>query len=877
MGQDRAEAELMVGLAEAVPQHLIERDDLLALLKELLCEALGGSGRLVFVGGEAGVGKSALAAALAGAAQGQVVRRGCCDNITTAEPLGSLVDALPELASALENEADASRFRMFQHVRDLLSGSPMLLVLEDIHWADEATLEALRFIGRRLLGTRLMILATFRPEETGHDDALTVVLGDLATLPGVVRMQVPPLTATGVRQLLELASSGLDAAEVYQRTGGNPFYVTEVLAAGPGRVPSTVRDAVLARVSRLSPAGRAVAAAAAVLGRCAEIDLLAGASGQELAAVDDCLRRGVLVTDGDGVGFRHELARLAVEQSLPQAERADVHARALAQLTRRGSGDDRRLAHHAAGCGDRAAVLRHAPLAAARAARAGAHREAAEQLQLALRHYDRPDRRRAELLGQLAYECYLTDQLEKARASQLAALEIFEQKTDPVAVGAAHRWLSRLSWMLGQNQDSERYAAAAIATLEPLPPGQELAMAYSNLSQLRMLRGDPSQAVRWGAKAIRLARRLGDADTEIHALNNVGTALWVTGDVAQGQARLAQSLDLALATDAHEHAARAYNNFGNTAIQTRMFSVADRYLHAGIGYCADHDLDPWRLNMTALLAWSLADQGRYAEADQRLAELSRYPYLSPLTRVGVLAVAGALAARRGEATSALDEALPIATRTDPEDLVQVATVRAEAAWIAGRPPDITPEVDVAWPAAIARSHSWELGELSWWLRAAGEDRPSPVPLPSPFALMLAGEYRAAAEQWRTLGCPLWQAYALARSPSTQDAQECLDILGRLGIPAVRRAVLRDRHAAGLPVPRGPRPLSRANPCGLTPREVEVLGLLADGLSYAEVAQRLILSEKTVGHHVSAVLRKLGEPTRSRAVAAAVRRGIVTPN
>jgi DNA-binding NarL/FixJ family response regulator len=142
--------------------------------------------------------------------------------------------------------------------------------------------------------------------------------------------------------------------------------------------------------------------------------------------------------------------------------------------------------------------------------------------------------------------------------------------------------------------------------------------------------------------------------------------------------------------------------------------------------------------------------------------------------------------------------------------------------------------------------------------------------------MLAGQHRAAASTWRDLGCPLWSAYALAFSTKTGDAQECMDILGRLGAAAARHAVLRARHARGLAVPRGPRPTSRANPAGLTAREVEVLGLLADGLSYAEVAERLTLSEKTVGHHVSAVLRKLSEPTRSRAVATALRLGIIPP-
>jgi DNA-binding CsgD family transcriptional regulator/Tfp pilus assembly protein PilF len=495
----------------------------------------------------------------------------------------------------------------------------------------------------------------------------------------------------------------------------------------------------------------------------------------------------------------------------------------------------------------------------------------------ALRYHDRPDRRRAVLLEQLSYECYLTDQLGRARAGRLEALEIHEREDDALSVGRSQRWLSRLSWFLGQNADSERYAAAAVAALESLPPGRELAMAYSNMAQLRMLADDSAQAVRLGAKAIELARGLGDRDTETHALNNVGSALVMAGDT-EGWARLAQSLDLALADDAHEHAARAYTNLGSLAVENGLFGDADQHLRAGIAYCADRDLDSWRLYMSAWLARSLAEQGRYAAAEQYLADVMRYPQTTPPTRVAALAVAGVLAARRGgDGAAVLGEALPLAIQTgESQRLVPVAAARAEAVWIAGRLADITAEIDRAWPAAIAHPQPWDLGELSWWLHVAGEHRQVPIPLARPFALMLAGEHRAAADGWRALGCPLWSAYALARSPQPRDAQECLDILDRLGAPAVRRAVLRDRHADGLPVPRGPRPASRAHPCGLTAREVEVLSLLGDGLSYAEVAERLILSEKTVGHHVSAVLRKLGEPTRSRAVATALRRGIIPP-
>src|SRR5499427_4334040 len=546
---------------------LVEREGFLASLEQLLDEALGGSGRLVFLGGEAGVGKTALAAALAEAASGPVVRRGSCDSITTAEPLGPILDAVPELAEIVDQDAGMSRLRLFHKIRGLLSESPMLLVLEDVHWADEATLDILRFLGRRLAGAELMILATFRSEEAGGEHPLTVVMGDLASLPGVVRMRLPALSVTGVRQLLDDAGSAMDAGDVHLRTGGNPFFVTEVLAAGSERVPATVRDAVLARVSRLSPAAQEVAGVASVLGRHAEIDFVVAVSGRPLAAVDECLDRGVLVLDGTAVGFRHDLARLAVEQSLPTAERAGAHARALAQLLALGSRDHRRLAHHAAGSGDREAVARHAPLAAARAARLGAHREAAEHIQLALRYHETPDRERAELLDRLSYECYLTDQAMRARDSGLAALGIYEQEQDIRSIGTSQRWLSRLTWFLGQNADSERYAAAAVTTLEQLGPGPGLAMAYSNLSQLRMLSDDHTEALLWGEKAIELARRFGEREAEMHALNNVGAVLAWLGEVTEGRARLTQSLDMALADDAHEHAARAYTNLGGMATQ----------------------------------------------------------------------------------------------------------------------------------------------------------------------------------------------------------------------------------------------------------------------------------------------------------------------
>lgn len=861
---------------------LVEREYFLAALTRLLDEAVTGRGRLAFLGGEAGVGKTALVSALAAAAGDRVaVRRGGCDSLATAAPLGPLTEAVPEILDVVEASDEVNRPRLFRSLRDVLAAQPTLLVIEDVHWGDEATLEMLRYLGRRLDGLPLLIVATYRADEVSRLHELTVVLGDLATSAGVARMQLPPLTPAGVEQLVRAAGSALDANAVHVSTGGNPFYVTEVLAAGATAVPATVRDAVLARAARLSAPAQQVLAAAAVLGPRAELRTLTAVASQGTVAVDECVRLGMLVEDGhDGRGgaltFRHELARLAIEQTLTPGARAELHAVALRTLRAAGERDDRRLAHHAAACGDRAAVAEHAPRAAARAARLGAHREAAENYRLAVAFHDGPDDLRADLFEALSYECYLTDQLDDAFTARVEAMRHFDQAGDTLGAGRSQRWLSRLSWFLGRNEQSEQYAAAAVSTLEPLGANHELAMAYSNQAQLRMLANDSAQAIEWGNRAIVLARRIGDRETECHALNNIGTALAHEGDALDGEQRLAQSLDLALTEDLHEHAARAYTNLGSIPVANRRFAAGDRQLRAGIAYATERDLDSWRLYMSAWLARSLCEQGRYAAAAQCAHEVLRQPHLSPITKVPALVVSAQLAMRRGDDSSAqLAEAAELAEAIgEAQRLVPVAVAQAEAAWLDGRTHDLVAAVDRAWSVALQHPNPWDVGELAWWLSVAGERRPA-VAVARPFALMLDGAFSDAAQEWQAIGAPLWAALALGASADLADARDALDLVDGLGAPAVRTALLRDRYERGLPVPRGPRPSSRANPSGLTQRELEVLRLLADGLSNAQVAGRLFLSEKTVGHHVSSVLRKLDEPSRTRAVAAALKAGILT--
>ena len=823
----------------------------------------------MFVDGEAGVGKTALTGRFARTATGVRVLRGTADSPTTAAPLGPFLDALADLEDLL-----ATGPRLFPVIRSALAATATLVVLEDLHWADEATLDLLGFLGRRLDDFPVLIVGTLRDDEVTGSHPLTILLGDLATVPGVERIHVPRLTGPAVRRLTDAAGSAVDAEELFRRTQGNPFFVTEVLATDGASLPPSVRDAALARAARLSPAARRVLDAAAVIGGGIGLDLLRDVSGQRSDAIDECVERGMLIGGGAVVDFRHELARQAVEQALPSATRVGLHAAVLAWLTRRGHADDRRLAHHAEASGNATALLVHAPRAGDRAARLGAHREAAEHYRAALRFgylLDRPER--AALLERLSYECYLTDQVQAAADSQAEALELHRLDGDDGRAGDALRWLSRLSWFLGRSADAERYAMEALTILERLGAGSELAMAYSNVSQLRMLSGDTEAASAWGGKAIELARALGDRQVESHALNNVGCALMTAGRLAEGSAQLARSLDIALATDAHEHAARAYTNLGSAWVTERRFADADRHLRAGIAYCLERDLDTWRLYMAAWLARSLAEQGRWDDARQTADEVLRRPHLSRMSRIPALVVAAQIAVRRGEpgADAALDEALALAVPTgESQRLLPVVTARAEAAWTAGR--SIAAELDRA--RQLARENPWEVGELAWWGRLAGLPDAVPPSCAEPFALMLSGRAAAAAAAWAENGSPLWQARALIASEHAADVRDGVEMLRGLGAEATVRAVLRDLHAQGRPVPRGPRPASRANPAGLTGRELEVLTLLAAGLSNADIAARLYLSKKTAGHHVSAVLRKLGEPTRSRAVAAALQRGIV---
>jgi DNA-binding CsgD family transcriptional regulator len=874
---------------------LLEREAPRAALEEQLAAVRGPRGRLVLLAGEAGIGKSALVRAFADAHGGPERRIlwGGCDALHTPRPLGPLVDVAEQTGGELAEVVarGAAPGPVLGALADELRRRPSVLILEDLHWADEATLDLLRLVARRIDRLPALVVVTYRDDELHRAHPLRIALGDLPAA-AAHRIVLAPLTLTAVTTLTAsgAAAAAIDPAELHRRSAGNPFYVGEVLAAGgDDRIPATVRDAVLARASRLDGGARALLDAVAIEPARAELWLLhaltdPGAEAELDAALDAALASGMLRADGHAVAFRHEIARAAIADAIPPHRRMLLHRRALGALTaaigRRP--DLARLAHHAEAADDPDAVLRYAPAAGERAAALRSHREAAAQFARALRCAgDVEPARRAALLERRSYECYLTDRIADAIEARRAAMGEHRAAGDRRREGDAHRWLSRLAWFAGDNATAEAEARLAVELLEPLGPGPELAMAYSNVAQLRMLFGDDLGAIAWGERAIALATELGEDEILVHALNNVGTAERHRG-VAGGAEKQERSLALALAGDYEEHVARAYTNLATMSVEAREYAAAARWLEEGIAYCADHDLDSWLLYMSGIRARVELDRGAWDAAAQTAAAVLGHPQVAAPSRVTPLVVLGRVRARRGDphVWAPLDEALALARGTgELQRIGPVATARAEARWLAGEDALVAGETDAALALALEQADAWA-GELLLWRRRAGiveaagaGDAPALV-LPAPLRLERDGRAEDAAAAWAALGCPYDAALALAQAPEEDARRRALAALQQLGAgPAARRVGRALRQGGARDVRHGPRAATRASPSGLTARELDVLLLVAEGRRNAEIAARLFLSERTVGHHVSAILRKLGVASRGQAAAEARKLGI----
>jgi ATP/maltotriose-dependent transcriptional regulator MalT len=870
---------------------LVERSNYLDELQTHFESVQKGVGHAAFLVGEAGIGKTTLLNTFLKSVQSSSNSFvGACDTLFTPRPLGPLYDIADQIDSELANSlnTETERSKIFSLLVQKLSSftKPVVLVFEDVHWADEATLDLIKFLVRRISRLPCLLISTYRDDEFHTRYPLAAIFGELPSV-YYSKLNLPRFSREVVESLANEVN-WLSGHQLYQLTSGNPFYVTQILSSGGKHaVPERVKDSIMARYNSRGDEVKALWEFISILPSAKVSPVIEQYVEKEFGnCMDECVAWGLIISRPGHLSFNHEIFRMTIEESLPPVKRKTLHKKVL-NLLQEGEDDSRNLAqlvHHAHLADEQSLVARLAPKAATVAASVSAHRQAAKLYGIAIDYTEASGEELATLYERHAFESYLTYQHLVAFASQQMALSIWRDLKDKTREGNAIRFLSRLSWLKGDYKQATEFARQAIGMLEdisPTPP-RELALAYSNASQMAMLEEKDEMCLLWGNKAIEIASQLKDNEILSHALNNVGTSqLRTVGKEAIGEKNLTRSLEIALDNELPEHAARSYVNLGYIFLISKKYDRAIDTVDKGVKYCNDYDTDLVKYYMIACKAAAFSETGRWKEADVLVNQMMPNCQ-NVLVKIVLYNVAIRLAMRKGDFVKAqhlLDQIDDLAfTTNEIQRIGPVISAKIELSWLTGKP--VPAKEFNRWISILSgiSNTTWYYSDYLFWkvntntpITYTAEIIPE-----TPVKYQLQGDWKLAAAEWKKLGCPYEQAITLMVGDEKHQ-KIGLKILDELGAAATSNKFRQELKSKGVRnIPTGPRESTLKNPAKLTARQIDILQLLSKGLPNKEIADQLFISPKTVDHHISAILSKLSVNSRTQAVVESQRLGILKP-
>jgi DNA-binding CsgD family transcriptional regulator/tetratricopeptide (TPR) repeat protein len=851
--------------------QLVERNSELEHLGRLLETTDHDGGRVVLIRGTAGIGKTALVDQfLADVDESAQIARGACDDFSTPQPLGpiwELRDPFPELSSALD---DGNRRAASAVLLEAMSSRlrPTVVAIEDLQWSDEATLDVIRYVGRRIARANGLLVLTYRDGEVDTDHPLRTVVGDLPP-DRITRFSLSPLPARAVADLMD--GSDLDADRVMELTGGNPLFVSEVLAWGVEDVPPSVRDSVLARYARASPGARRLLDVVSIMPGGAERHLITALVAPD--AADEADSRRLLEIDDAGFRFRHEVARRAIESALEPNGRRTLNQQVLDALGP--DADPSAATHHAAQAGDVDAVLRWAPVAARFAQQRSANREAVAHIESFLAHADRlePGVLARALEDRARSEYYLGI---NATGTIDRAIGLYRDIGASPDLARALSFAIRLEIEGGRFDSAEDHAREAIGILEPLGAGPELAWALSQLALVEMFQGRTEQAGDLVNRTIALSDEVGAHRASIDATITKASLLLVR-----------QPLDTFRILEdcrarAEQHGlpyqeCRALINMAMNADTTLTSAQATDLIERTSETAHRHEITVMEVAAAGLACRNRLATGDWLAAGEHALALASGGDLHPSQRLLIESVLAAIAARTGRPASLEGVAAAYAAAAEsqqPQHLVQASETAAEVRWLTGETdPDLGDRIRVGYRHALDLHYPWSTGTIGLWRWLAGDLEVLPEWAADPYRLVVAGEPHRAAAIFEEKGWPYERAIALMTGDEHHQL-EALTIFDELGATVPADRMRRRLKEAGVAVPGRKAKTTRDHAAGLTARQAEVLDLLAEGHTSPQIADLLFVSPRTVESHVAAILLKLDAPDRREAVETARDLGIL---